>query len=118
MALHTELPIFKVTYDLLDRATELVRNMPRDYKSLLGNEIRDECVKLSVLVYRANTAHDKRPHLSELIERVQVAELLIRLCRDKRLISVKQYAAAVELTQSIGRQANAWRKHSVPSPVA
>jgi hypothetical protein len=118
MSLHTELPIFKVAYDLLDLSTELARNMPRDHKVLLGAPIRDECVKLSVLIYRANTAQDKRAHLSELIERVQVAELLIRLCRDKRLISVKQYAAAVALTQSVGRQANAWRKHSAASPAA
>lgn len=110
MALHTQLPIYKVAYDLLDVATDLVRNMPRDYKASIGSQIRDECVKLIVLIFRANVSKDKTPHLEALLEHVQVAELLIRLSKDKRFISVGQYAKAIELTDSIGKQANGWRK--------
>src|SRR3990167_5970484 len=36
MALHTELPIYKVTYDLAMLAATLTRNMPRDFRSLYG----------------------------------------------------------------------------------
>ena len=36
MALHTELSIHKVAYDLLDVITDLVRKMPRDFKQSLG----------------------------------------------------------------------------------
>lgn len=110
MALHTQLPIYKVAYDLLDVATDLVRNMPRDYKASIGGRIRDECVELMVLIFRANVAKDKAPHLGELLERLQVAELLIRLSKDKRFISVAQYAKAIELTDKIGKQASGWRK--------
>lgn len=101
MALHTQLPIYKVAYDLLDVATDLVRNMPRDYKQSIGGRIRDECVELMVLIFRANVAKDKTPHLGEMLERLQVAELLIRLSKDKRFISVTQYAKAIELTDKI-----------------
>ena len=31
MALHTQLPIYKVAYDLRDIITDLLKNMPRDY---------------------------------------------------------------------------------------
>ena len=47
----------------------------------------------------------------------QAETVLLRLARDKRLISTGQYAKAVELTQSIGKQATGWRK-SAASPVA
>ena len=110
MALHHELPIYKVTYDLLGVATDLVKNMPRDFKASIGAEIRNECVRMVVLIFRANVAKDKAPHLGELLERLQVAELLIRLSKDKRFISVAQYAKAIELTDKIGKQANGWRK--------
>lgn len=33
MALHTALPIYKVAYNLFDVVTDLVKNMPRDFKS-------------------------------------------------------------------------------------
>jgi hypothetical protein len=119
MALHSTLPIYKATYQLLVLATEITRNMPRDFKASMGTKIREECLELVVLIYRANAAADKVPHLSRLLERLQVAELLFRLSKDLRLIAVKQHAAAMELTQAIGKQANGWRKSSAASsPVA
>ena len=44
MALHTNLPIYKVAYDLLDTVTDLVKNMPRDFKSSIGGKISGQCV--------------------------------------------------------------------------
>lgn len=112
MALHTQLPIYKVAYDLLDIVTDLVKNMPRDGKQSIGGKISAECVEIVVLIFRANCARDKATHLGDLIERLQVAELLLRLARDKRLIATGGYAKAIELTQSIGKQANGWRRSS------
>ena len=113
MALHTNLPIYKVAYGLFDFGVDLAKNMPRDFKQSIGGKFRDECIEIMVLIFRANTATEKAPHLGILIERLQVAELLLRLSRDKRLISTGQYAKAVELTQSIGKQASGWRRAAV-----
>jgi hypothetical protein len=113
MAIHTKLPIYKVAYDLLDVVTDLVKNMPRDFKQSIGGKISQECIEIVVLIFRANCARDKSPHLGELIERLQVAELLLRLARDKRLISTSQYAKAIELTNSAGKQANGWRRSAM-----
>ncbi len=112
MTIHTHLPIYKVAYDLLDAATDMTKNMPRDFKHSIGGKIREECVELMTLIFRANIARDKTPHLLMLLERVQVAELLIRLSKDKRFISVGQYAKAISLTSSISKQANGWRKYA------
>ena len=117
MALHTQLPIYKVAYGLFDAIMDLAKNMPRDFKASIGGKLRDECIEILTLIFRANVARDKSPHLGALIERLQVAELLLRLARDKRLISTGQYAKAVEATQSIGKQATGWRKSAV-SPAA
>ncbi len=116
MAIHTELPIYKVAYDLLSEVVALVKNMPREFKQSIGGTIRDECIAITTLVFRANVSRDKAPHLLELVERLQVAELLLRLARDLRFISIPQYARAIALTASIGKQANGWRKAS-SSPV-
>jgi hypothetical protein len=113
MATHTTLPIYKVAYDLLDVATNLVKNMQRDFKRSVGEKITAECIEITVLIFRANVAQEKAPHLLELLERLQVAELMIRLAKDKRLISQAGYATAIELTTSIGKQANGWRKSAL-----
>ena len=110
MALHIDLPIYKLTYDLLDLATDLTRNMPRDFKASLGQQIRVECVAMIVLIGKANAAQDKSPALDALLEHLQVVELLMRLSHDKRFISPRQWARSVELTERIGAQAGGWRK--------
>ncbi|MGO4379661.1 four helix bundle protein [Pseudoduganella sp. RAF19] len=112
MAIHTSLPIYKLAYDLLSLSADLVKNMPRDFKSSFGRKINDECVDITVLIARANAAQHKFRYLQELLERLQVAELLIRLAHDKRFISQPQYAKAIEVTQQIGRQATGWKKSS------
>jgi len=117
MALHHQLPIHKVAYNLLDVSTDLAKNMPRDFKASIGGKISNECIEITVLIFRANVARDKAPHLDELLERLQVAELLLRLSRDKRLISTGQYAKAIELTSTIGKQAGGWRR-SAASPAS
>ena len=112
MALHTQLPIYRAAYDLLDVVVDLAKNMPRDFKASIGGKLRDEVVAVTILIFRANTARDKGPHLQSLTERLQVAELMLRLARDKKLISIPQYARAVELTTGIGKQCSGWRRAS------
>ena len=118
MAIHTDLPIYKLAYELLILATNLTKNMPRDFKATIGGTIRKECVDIMTLIFRANCAVDKTPYLDKLIERVQVAELMFRVSKDTRLISVKQYAVAIGITAQVGRQANGWRKYAASSPAA
>lgn len=118
MAIHTELPIYKATYELMLLALEVIKNMRRDLKNVVGQEIKSECMGLSLFVYRANCARDKTPYLDALIERTQVVGLLFHLAVDLKLISKTQYAKALELISKIGRQANGWRKHSASSPAA
>lgn len=115
MALHTELPIYKDAYELLTVAVEITRSIPRDFKKLIGEKVREECLEIGILIFRANSHRDKVPHITTMLERLQVVELILRLARDMRLISTGQYAKAAKLTQSIGRQASGWKKASAPA---
>ena len=110
MSLHTQLPIYKVAYDLLDTISDLTAQFPRNFRASMGEQIRVECVHVLTLVARANIAREKVPYLDALLERLHVIEILIRLSKDKRFISVAQYAKTIELTSQIGKQANGWRK--------
>ena len=108
-----ELPIYRVTYQLLEKVTQFARNFPRDMRLSLAGRLQEESVELVLNVYRANTARQgRREILGRILERVQVLELILRLCRDMRLISIKQHASVIELTDQIGRQAYGWPKSS------
>jgi hypothetical protein len=113
MAIHTQLPIYRVAEDLLDVVADLACNMRRNFKRLVGEKIASECVEVMVLVFRANVARDKGPHLATLIERLQTIEMMLRHAERKHLISRAGYARAIELTTSIGKQANGWQRAAV-----
>ena len=57
---------------------------------------------------KANAVRDKLSHLLQLMERLQVVEMLILLCRDMHIINVKGYSDLAVLTDSIGRQVQGW----------
>ncbi len=118
MAMHTNLSIYRAANGLLQMATNLTKNIPRELKQSLGRRVIDECIDVLMLIARANATQDKRPHLSVLVEKVQVIELLMRLFKDSRFISVEQHARTMEVTTSIGKQANAWKRSTPSAPAA
>ncbi|NMX37315.1 four helix bundle protein [Pseudomonas veronii] len=117
MALHTDLEIHKVAEELLGLSLDLVRNIPRDLKQVIGAKIRDECLQVLVLIGRANMTRDKLPHINLLLESIWMLNYLLRALTNRGLISKGQHAKAMMMTASIGRQANAWKK-SATAPAA
>lgn len=117
MALHTELEIHKVAEELLGLSLDLVRNIPRDLKQVVGAKVRDECLQVLVLIGRANMAREKLPHLNLLLESIWMLNYLLRALTNRGLISKGQHAKAMKMTASVGRQANAWKK-SATAPAA
>jgi hypothetical protein len=116
VGLHTDLNVYKAAYDLAGLVIDdLIKNMPRNVKRAIGDRLRDECINLTVLIQTANMERNKVPHLVDLVKSLGVVELLLRISRDKRYIATGKYAAAVLLTTSIGKQANAWRKAFSPA---
>lgn len=118
MALHTDTEIYKATYDLSKLVTELVANMPRNYKADFGADLRRDCMTLVKRTYQANTREDKVPVLQRMREEVEEVNLALRLAVDLKLISTKQYGRAIALTTSVGKQATGWQKHSESALVA
>ncbi|THF58038.1 four helix bundle protein [Pseudothauera rhizosphaerae] len=114
MALHTDTEIYRATYSLCQLVTQLVANMPRNYKADFGAELRRRCMGLVMRTYEANTAEaDERPAvLRRMRHEVEAVNLSLRLAKDLRLISAGQYARAIAITESIAKQATGWQKHT------
>ncbi len=112
MALHTELEIYPVATEWLDVATELTRNIPRSYKRKFTDIIVDWAVEMAVLIIEANIARDKAPVIDRILMFQRKTDLLVRLFNDKHWISPKQFATAIALVVSIGKQAQKWKGSS------
>ena len=109
MAQYKHLPIYKITYDLLNEITKHTRHYPKDFKYSLGTKLRDEVVELVGLIYKANSSRSERAdYVQSILARLQVIELLLRLSKDMRLLSVSAFSALVVLTDDLNRQASGW----------
>jgi hypothetical protein len=97
----------------LTRLPSILKAFPKDFKYSLGTKLRDEAVELVVLIYKANSSRDTRSEFVRFIlERLQVIELLLRLSKDMRLLSVSAFSAMVVLTDDLNRQASGWLRSS------
>lgn len=113
MAQIKHLPIYKTTYELLELVVRVTKGFPKDFKYSLGEKIRLEVIDLVVFIFKANSIKSQRiDNANKIIERIQVIDLLVRLCKDLRLINVKQFSEVVFLSDSLGRQAQGWIKHT------
>lgn len=93
--------------------TRKTKDFPRDFKYSLGDKIRNECIELVVFIYKANTLRQQRTeHLQQILERVQVIELMLRLAKDLRLFNVNAFSEIILLTDSLARQAQGWITHT------
>ena len=116
MAQIKHLPIYKTTYELLELVVRVTKDFPKDFKYTLGDKIRSEVIDLVVFIFKANATRQQRiENAGKIIERIQVIDLLIRLTKDLRLINVKQFSEIVFLSDSLGRQASGWIKHTASS---
>jgi hypothetical protein len=75
MALHTDTEIYKSTYDLSKLVTQLVANMPRNFKADFGAELRRRCMTLVMRTYEANTSVDKAAVLQRMRMEIETVNL-------------------------------------------
>jgi hypothetical protein len=60
MALYSELPVYKATYDLLLAIFRFTKDFGKEYKYTVGESLKKETIELLTLIYRANVKRDKQ----------------------------------------------------------
>ena len=112
MALATDLPIYRVAYELLTLVTRLTQQYPRGYRQGLARDICTEAQGLVTRVFQANCTKDKVPIIERLREQLATLQLQLRLSKDLRLISAGQFGAAAVLADAVSKQAVGWLKYA------
>ena len=110
MALYSDLPVCKASYDLVLDIFGLVRNFNREYKYTLGEDLKREILNLVILIYRANSREDKGVVIAEARERVELIRLLIRLVKDLQQINLKRMIAVNQKIENISKQLTGWER--------
>ncbi|MFI3320620.1 MAG: four helix bundle protein [Rikenellaceae bacterium] len=111
MAVYDKLPVFKATYDLLLKIFNLSQHFNRDLRYTLGEELKKETMEVLKLVYQANANNKKDQYIYDARVLVVSIKLHIRILFDLKQITAGQYAACIEMAESISKQLAALRIH-------
>lgn len=112
MATYDNLPVYKVSYDLLQKIFPVVHNFWREYKYTIWETIKKEVIDLLISIYRVNSHTDKKIYLEQSRWHIEVVRLLIRLCKDLREIDLKEFVFINQMIESISKQLTAREKYN------
>lgn len=111
--LSSELPIYRDTYNLTSLIVDYVGAFPKLHKHTIGQRLTNAALDLFEYIQLANraaTERDKRVRYLEcFVIKFELLKVLVRLCGEKKIITLKQLSRLSVLIESIGKQANAWK---------
>lgn len=107
------LPIYRDTFDLAKIILDYVEKFPKVYKFTIGERLIDASLDLFEYLQLANKAVDdkakRKRYLENFLIKYETLKVLVRLCNDKKILSIKQFSSLAEKLNSIGKQATAWK---------
>ena len=112
MALFSELPVYKLGYDLLIAIYQRTGKFSREYRYTMGERLKNEATDLLIHIYKANKSkkETRMQYLDGARQNVEVLRLLLRVCKDLKVIGMKGFVALNVQVEELSRQLTAWQK--------
>jgi len=108
MATYDNLPVYKVSYDLIIKTFGVVTCFRREYKYSLGESIKKEIIELISNIYKANSAQQKDSAIANARANIETVRLFFRLSKDFRQIDLSMIVEINQMIESISKQLTAW----------
>lgn len=111
----SETKVYMAAVKLFNMILDVVKDIPREYKFTVGDEMQRLSIQLLTGIQRAYMVKEDRvKHLKEFTANFEVLNTLIRTCGERKWISIKKHAQLAELTIDIGKQITGWKNSSLP----
>ncbi|MCF7796105.1 diversity-generating retroelement protein Avd [Patescibacteria group bacterium] len=104
------LKIFEKTYELILWIYPAVNRFPKTQRFVLGQQVENTVLNLLKLIIQANAERNKLPYLKQLSVELDKLRILVRLSKDLRFLSIKQYEFAANKINEIGKMLGGWIK--------
>jgi len=101
--MYKNLPIFEKTYELILWLYPAVNKFPKSQRFVLGQHIENVIIEILKGIIQANQERNKLPFLKQISVDLDKLRVLIRLSKDFKFISIKQYGFASEKINEIGK---------------
>jgi len=98
------------TYDFVLWLLPHLADFSRQHRFTLGDRLEEGALEILELLVEASYSRDKRDLLRRANLRLERLRYLIRLAKDLRLLSIKQYEFAIRALYTIGTEIGGWTK--------
>lgn len=114
MALFSELPVFKLGYDLLLAIYERTKLFTREHKYTLGEKLKNETLELLINIYKANKSKQatRLQYIDTARQNIEVVRLLLRVAKDLKIIGIKGHVALNVQVEELSKQLSSWQKYT------
>ena len=98
------------TYDFVLWLYPLINRLPKNHRLILGRKLEEFALSLLMALMKANKARgsERKTMQIEASDTLDYLRIMLRLSKDTRLISVKQYLVSAEKLNEIGRMLASW----------
>ena len=109
-----DMPVYQCMYRLTMMILDARERFPKGYRYEFGTELMMSAIRCCELIRYANSSLPRRvEHLNEFLVKFDTLKLLLRVCRDRKLINIQMTADIIETVMSIERQIIGWRNSTV-----
>jgi len=106
-----DLKIFQKVYDFLLWVNPTIQRFAKAHKYSLGIELEKEVVELLRNIVKANLNRtNKKTEIEKCLVHYEIVKIFIRLAKDYKLLSLKQYEFAAKELDEIGKLLGGWYK--------
>jgi four helix bundle protein len=112
--LHIDIPIFQKTYELYQLFYQFSPHFPKKDRYTIGQKIENSMLEVIEGVVTASQLpkSEKLPILQKTSTKLDLLKVLIRLCKDLKILDNKKYFQLESYLQEIGKMLGGWIKAS------
>ena len=110
--MYQNLAIFEKTYELILWLYPTVNKFPKSQRFVLGQQIETAILKILEGIIEANQERNKTPYLKKVSVELDKLRILIRVSKDLKFISIRQYGFVADKVNEIGKMLGGWIKNN------
>ena len=110
--MYKNLAIFEKNYELMLWLYPTINKFPKSQRFVLGQRIENSILQILEGIIEANQEVNKLVYLKRISVELDKLRILIRLSKDLKFVSIRQYEFAAEKVNEIGKMLGGWIKSS------
>jgi len=107
---YCHLEVYKSSYKLLNLVFLHTKNLNKEYKYTLAEQIKQRCFNILLLIYKINRKKDRLGLIDTALDDVEFVRLSVRLLRDLKVLNDRKFTILNLQIEDVKVQFEKWYK--------